>query len=273
MRTDLRQLQLTQLEILKVIDAFCKDHEIKYSLYAGTLLGAVRHQGFIPWDDDLDICMTRHEYNRFIKQWLQEGPEGYIIQNKEIDHNFQQSFTKIRKDHTTFLQYKSECGRYHTGIFVDVFPIDRLPDGAIRRRIFCLDCLLYQLYTREYVPPLSNGFVKLATAILLKLTAILGREKCRKWHFKRIVRYNRNKNYSMVAIEVVKTLKQVLPSDLMRSYVELPFEDMTCMCVKKWDSYLRIKFGDYWKLPPKEERGWRHHPLVLDFYKNLDEIE
>ena len=272
MTNNLRQLQLTQLEILKVIDAFCRDHKIRYSLYAGTLLGAVRHQGFIPWDDDLDICMTRHEYNRFIKLWLKEGPAGYLVQNKELDPNFQQSFTKIRKDHTTFLQYESERGRYHTGIFVDVFPIDRIPSGMIRKNIFYLDCMLYQLYTREFVPPLSDGFIKLVTSFLLKISVILGRERCRQWHYKRIVRYNRNNNNSMVAIEIIKTLKQILPSDLMRSFIELPFEDMTCMCVKKWDSYLRVKFGDYWQLPPEEEREWRHHPIILDFYRNLDEL-
>ena len=67
MEQQLRRLQLTQLEILKVIDKICREHDIPYSLYAGTLLGAVRHQGFIPWDDDLDICMSRANYNRFLK--------------------------------------------------------------------------------------------------------------------------------------------------------------------------------------------------------------
>lgn len=110
MNEELRQLQLTQLEILKVIDTFCRKHRIHYSLYAGSLLGAVRHQGFIPWDDDLNIFLTRHEYNRFIKLWLKDQPEGYLIQNKELDPKFSQSFTKIRKNHTAFLQDESERG-------------------------------------------------------------------------------------------------------------------------------------------------------------------
>ena len=100
----LRRLQLTELEILKVVDKVCRDNKIDYSLYAGTLLGAVRHKGFIPWDDDLDICLTRENYNRFIKIWNANPPKGYILQNKENTPDFSQTFTKIRKDNTAFFQ-------------------------------------------------------------------------------------------------------------------------------------------------------------------------
>lgn len=272
MNEELRQLQLTQLEILKVIDTFCRKHRIHYSLYAGSLLGAVRHQGFIPWDDDLDVFLTRHEYNRFIKLWLKDQPEGYLIQNKELDPKFSQSFTKIRKDHTAFLQDESERGKYHTGIFVDVFPIDRVPEGKLQRAVFYADCLFYQLYTREYAPPLANRFIRLGSEALLKTSTKNGRARRRKWHYSRIVRYNRDKTLPMVCIEVTATLRQIFPSNLMDSYVDLPFEDMNAMCLKEWDAYLTVAFGDYMQLPPKEERGWRHHPLVLDFERNLEEM-
>jgi len=108
----LRKLQLTQLEILKVFDRFCREHDLKYSLYAGSLLGAVRHQGFIPWDDDLDVCMPRADYDRFIQCWTEKPVEGYVLQNKENSRYFVQSFTKLRKDHTTFLQNKREGERH-----------------------------------------------------------------------------------------------------------------------------------------------------------------
>ena len=138
----LRTLQLTQLEILKVFDAFCREHDLKYSLYAGSLLGAVRHQGFIPWDDDLDVCMDRGDYDRFPELWQQNPVEGYVLQNKENSKYFDQSFTKLRKDHTTFLQDEWEIGNHHTGIFLDVFPIDRIPNGKRNRAVFKARCIL-----------------------------------------------------------------------------------------------------------------------------------
>ena len=109
----LRKLQLTQLDILKVFDKFCREHDLHYSLYAGSLLGAVRHKGFIPWDDDLDVCMSRADYDRLIALWEQAQPKGYILQNKENSPNFWQSFSKIRKDHTTFLQGQREVSHWH----------------------------------------------------------------------------------------------------------------------------------------------------------------
>ena len=171
MEDTLRKLQLTQLEMLKVVDTFCKENNISYSLYAGTLLGAVRHQGFIPWDDDLDICMSRENYNRFIELWTKTCPKGYIIQNKENTPEFTQSFTIIRKENTTFLQYEWEIEKYHTGIFIDVFPIDRIPDKGLPLIMYKLHCMLYQLYTREFVPVKSRKIVQLVSGILLKINS------------------------------------------------------------------------------------------------------
>ena len=114
MESQLRQLQLTQLEILKVFDDFCRKHDLKYSLYAGSLLGAVRHKGFIPWDDDLDVCMSRIEYDRFLSLWEMQPVDGYVLQNKDNSIYFDQSFSKLRKDHTTFLEHQWQVGNHHT---------------------------------------------------------------------------------------------------------------------------------------------------------------
>ena len=103
-KTQQQKLWDVQLDILNLIDQVCSKNDLQYSLYAGTLLGAVRHKGFIPWDDDLDICMPREDYEKFLKIWKDEDHPGYILQNKRNTPLFTQSFTKIRKDHTTFLQ-------------------------------------------------------------------------------------------------------------------------------------------------------------------------
>lgn len=272
LNTKLRELQLTQLEILKVIDKFCKTNNIKYSLYAGSLLGAVRHKGFIPWDDDLDICMERSEYDKFIKVWLEKGPKGYILQNKETEPSFTQSFTKIRKDHTTFLQNEDKKGKYHTGIFVDIFPIDRMPNEGVAKRIFDIRCMLYQLYTREFVPPKSGKITKLVTSVLLKCTSSKIRKKIRIRLLKKITKNNNNKNLNTSSISTRESINIRFPKDMLDSYTFIKFEDGEFMCFKDWDEHLKCAFGDYMKLPPKEEQTWKHHPLIIDFERNFEEI-
>ena len=268
----LRKLQLTQLEILEVIDKICTENNIQYSLYAGSLLGAVRHQGFIPWDDDLDICMERNEYDRFIRTWLKYKPPGYIIQNKDLEPGFTQSFTKIRKDHTTFLQEEEKPGLYHQGIFVDVFPIDRQPDGIFSNLIFKIRCMFYQLYTREFIPSKSNILVKTGSFVVLKFTPLKYRNYIRKKLLHKICMLDSNRKCTPVFIETIQAMQVKYPADLLDAYITLPFEKKHFMCFKEWEIFLKRKYGNYMKLPPEEERVWKHSPVVLDFEHNYEEI-
>lgn len=272
MEEKLRPLQLTMLEILKVFDGFCREHDLKYSLYAGSLLGVVRHKGFIPWDDDLDVCMERSEYDRFIALWQQDPPAGYILQNKEIAPAFYQSFTKIRKDHTTFLQEEREAGKYHVGVFLDVFPLDRLPNGKLNRAVYRWHVMMYQLLTKEFAPPKAGTLVRLGTGVMLACIPKSRREKARRNALKKITRYNHRRDLEVAAIETMGALRKPFAADMLDSYVDLPFEDGQFMCFAGWHDHLRRKFGDYMQLPSVEERAWRHHPIILDFEHNYEEL-
>lgn len=268
----LRKLQLTQLEILNEIDRICCKNGIRYSLYAGTLLGAVRHKGFIPWDDDLDICMERSEYERFLILWDKDHLPGYYLQNKDNTPAFPQSFTKIRKEHTVFLQNESEFGAYRSGIFVDVFPIDRMPDGIIRRGLFVWNCLCYQLFCREFVPPKESLFVKSIAGAILLFTGKRSREAKRK-QLLNMITADRNRSHDTVAIETANTIRTPLPAGLLDEYIFLPFEDKEYMCFAQWHEYLTRKFGDYMTFPPEAERIWKHHPILLDFEHDYEELQ
>ena len=258
--------------MLKIYDRFCREHDLHYSLYAGTLLGAIRHQAFIPWDDDLDVCMPRADYDRFIVLWEQEPQGGYLLQNKENTPPFPQSFTKIRKDHSVFVQSEKEKGLYHTGIFIDIFPIDRIPNGRASRALFTWHCMLYQLLTREFAPRQSHALISLCTKAILLCHPKRSREKARQNLLKKITRYNKQHELETVAIETTVTMRRPLPANLLDQYVELPFEDGRFMCFAEWDEYLRRKFGEYMQLPPEEDRVWKHHPIVIDFEHNYDEL-
>lgn len=269
----LRPLQLMQLEILKIVDKICRENDIKYSLYAGTLLGAVRHQGFIPWDDDLDICMERAEYDRFIKLWDELKLQGYILQNKENTPQFTRGFTKIRKDHTTFLQDDCERGMYHTGVFIDIFPLDRMPNSKVKQYIFKIQCMMYQLLTREFVPPKSSGMVRMISKFLLWCVPKKSRRKVRSILLKYITKYNDRRDLKPVLIETAESIHLAYLEDMLDSYMMIKFENDEFMCMKKWDEYLKCEYGNYTHLPPEEERAWKHHPIILDFEYNYEQLK
>ena len=268
----LRKLQLAELSILKTIDNFCAEHGIRYSLYLGTMLGAARHGGFIPWDDDLDICMLREEYEKFLELWKEFGPPGYILQNKENTPNFAPAFSKIRKDHTTFLSQEDVGKGYHVGIYVDIFPIDRLPNGAFPRLLFTYRSLKYLLFSREFIPPEGSLLEKAVASILLRLYPPQKRQNARDRLRQKITKNKGNHALEAVCIETVELMGKHMPGAMFDSYVRIPFEDGHFMCVKDWDLCLKIRYGDYKKLPPEEQRQWKHHPVCIDFEKNYDEI-
>lgn len=125
--TTLRQAQLVLLRILQIIDYICRKHDIKYWLCSGTLLGAVRHKGFIPWDDDLDISMPREDYERFIKIAIQEFPDDILLQTRETDPNYQYLPLpcKVRDKNSFTLSPGFDDNDSEKGLFVDIFPVDR----------------------------------------------------------------------------------------------------------------------------------------------------
>ena len=269
----LRQLQLTQLEILKVFDGFCREYGLRYSLYAGSLLGAVRHQGFIPWDDDLDVCMPRADYDRFIELWSENPVDGYVLQNKENSRYFDQSFTKLRKDHTTFLQNEREIGNHHTGIFLDIFPVDRIPNGKWNRAVFKARCMIYQLMTREFVPPKGDAMTRFGAGVILACVPKVLRPKLRSRMLRQITKFNERPELEMVFIETMNSLRKTYAPDMADQYVQLFFEGEEFWCFADWHDNLTRKFGDYMQLPPEEDRIWKHHPIIIDFEHNYEELK
>jgi lipopolysaccharide cholinephosphotransferase len=130
---DLERLQRHQLQVALHVRNLCERHGIRYFLVAGTLLGAVRHQGFIPWDDDLDIGMLREDYDRFIELAQNELPEDYFVQTYMSDPFMPLPYAKIRVNGTVLREVASRDCQWHSGIFIDIFPFDGVPANQMVR--------------------------------------------------------------------------------------------------------------------------------------------
>lgn len=133
----LRQLQLAELEILKEFVRICEEHGLRYYLVGGTLLGAVRHKGFIPWDDDIDVAMPREDYDRFAKIAPQELGSQYFYQCPDTDPYYFLTYAKVRKNGTAVYEERFKKAKFHKGIFIDIFPLDFCPrPGLICHLLF-----------------------------------------------------------------------------------------------------------------------------------------
>lgn len=270
----LPRVKETELEILSKVDEFCREHDIKYSLAYGTLLGAVRHKGFIPWDDDIDIMMLREDYNKFIKLWNKNPIDGYILQNKDNSPDFSQTFTKIRKDHTTFINQAEADGgyKYHKGFFIDIFPLDRKATGKFNEIVQNINAIKYLLLCREYLPKDNGLALKLASELFLLFNPKFVRNNRRQKYLNRITKYNSQKNNRLLTVSAISDLRISFIPELMENSVDLYFEGKKFMCTWKYLEFLESQYGDYMQLPPEAERVWYHHPVIVDVEHNFEEI-
>ncbi len=263
---DLRKLQLIELDMLKDVAKFCDENEINYFLDSGTLLGAVRHKGFIPWDDDIDICMDIKNYKRFLKLAPKGLNEKYFVQNYKTDHKSSIRWTKVRINGTTSMEADMTNYDIHYGICMDIFAICGVSDFKLRRRIqnrasvwestllekhvlAAKKCKLSKKLRLIYaaVPEIIRLFIiKLAEAL-----AQIDPYKCQNC-------YN-NFFMSSDAKEV-----QLYPSSLYREREKYLFEDTWFWGVKDAEKYLQITYGDWRKLPPENQREG-HGDIIVDF--------
>lgn len=267
-----QQIWATEQGILDVIHQVCTEYGLRYSLAYGTLIGAVRHKGFIPWDDDIDLMMPREDYEKLLAIWNQSAPKDYILQNTRTDPDFTQNFTKIRKDHTTFLQDEAERTKhYHKGIFVDIFPGDRVPSGKIERKIQYIACAINLLYSRGHTSG-SGGLVGITEKLLLNNASKekhITRRECAE---KKIRCWNGNATLQYVFPSTIECSRKFYPATLFEKMKTIEFNGKQYMCVADPDTILRIEYGDYMQLPPEEERVWTHRPVLIDFEHNYEEL-
>lgn len=257
----LEDLHVTLYSILSDIDITCQKHEIQYSLAFGSVLGAVRHNGIIPWDDDLDVLMMRDQYELFLEIADKEFNNDKYTFQRELSDNWRMPFSKIRLNGTTFIETDFEAPSVNQGVFIDIFPIDNLSDNHTIRNIqFAFSRLLLRKCMIMRGAPASNNLFSLNT--ISKILPVSFLSKMSK---------SNNSSSQKVHCYYLGNLsrdKTDYPRRCFDSFVAHEFGPLNNPIPAGWDEYLQILYGDYMTPPPEEKRFTSVHAKVFDLNKS-----
>lgn len=251
------------VDILAEFDKICRENNLKYSIFYGTLIGAVRHKGFIPWDDDVDVIMPREDYEKLLK--LEYEDENYEIKNYRYTKDYFYPFAKmIDKNTVLFENYRAEK---NMGVYVDIFPADYVekPDEefskdikkALKNREFMNH--LGGSTDKKYAKNALNYIVKKAAHFVMDPFRLKIIEKCDKQFIKK------SGSYCINFVNNAEGECQLFKSEYWESLIPVKFENITVMAFADYDKILTKKYGDYMQMPPKEKQI-THHTFVA-YYK------
>lgn len=262
-----RKMQLTELEMLVEFDRVCRKYNINYVLFGGSLLGAVRHKGYIPWDDDADIGMLRDDYDKFKKHMGEMDPAICYFQDHDTDPYYRWGYGKLRRTNSTYVRVGQEHLKCKTGIFVDVFPMDDIPLSVVGQILqdwhcFCLRKILWS----EVAKYNTNGFWKIWFSILSKIPVSVPFSGF-QWYINRSRKDTPNR-VRCLAFPPTGTLykknpiseRYGMPKRWFTDRIEYEFEGKYFFGTRDYDSILKYIYGDYMKLPDENDRG-QHSPF------------
>ena len=254
----LRKIQMVELELLEEADRICRKNHIHYNIIAGTLLGAVRHGGFIPWDDDADIAMLRSEYDRFVEACARDLDHSrFYFQDHRTTPGYRWGYGKLRRKDTLFLREHQEHMPYEQGIFLDVFPLDAVHNNYLLR---CVDqfrcfCLRKALYARVGKTADRNRFKRGIYRMLDRIP-----EDALKRRLDRMILHApEHSDYVRILMFPTPNRTYAYRRKWYEASRDTMFEGRVFPGIAEYDEYLRFKYGDYRVLPPEEER--KVHPV------------
>lgn len=271
---DLKKLQSIELEIFKEFVRLCDKHNLTYSLAMGTAIGTVRHKGFIPWDDDIDIMMPRKDYEYFWRVAAREMNPEYFFQNYYTDKNCGLIYGKIRKNNTILSEQYSSHVDMHQGVWIDIFPYDCTSDDVKEReKINKFIDLLKNIYIIKcgfFLPQDKNNFVnKIGYVIIKCICLFINQEYLIKKLDKYINKFNGDKTKN-VCVRGSLPKNRIIPLTILNEVVSTEFEGVQAKIVKEYDIYLRRIYGDYMQLPPIEKRQFGSCHFIKEFKENIE---
>jgi len=269
MYQELKSVQNAELYILKEIKRICDKHDIKYFLTGGTMLGAVRHKGFIPWDDDIDIAMVKEEYDRFLSVAPVELGDEFFLDNEYSDDDYGLVFSKVRLLGTKFIELKGNRNAVHNELFVDVFPYFSVSDDVAKRAkvgkqlTFLTQLLLIKSGYRVWR---GDGIGKAIKFIPVRVLSVLYSKNLLRKKINDLVNMYSDRTEYICPNNGSKLgyIYWILPRTIFDEYTSIQFEDDYFLVPRKYEECLKTFYGSsFMELPPEEKR-FTHRPIELD---------
>lgn len=273
--TQLEKLKKIELNMFKEVINICEEHKLMYYVLGGTALGTVRHGGFIPWDDDIDVGMPRKDYECFLKIAQKKLPSYYFLQSPGTEKEHMLGFSKIRDSRTTFVE-TSVCNRnINHGVYIDIFPLDYYPEKKISQRVLEYRSTPYTIWISQFFYGHNfhnRGRIK---KILFAILDYCMKIRCKNVHvalLKRDNLYKNTKDSSMIANYYgAWGKKEITPISWFDEGVMLEFEGLKVRVPKEYDKYLSQMYGNYMQFPPIEKRVSHHFTEIIDLDRSYSD--
>ena len=271
-REELRALQLKSLEILRDFDCFCRRYKLRYFLCGGCCIGTVRHGGFIPWDDDIDLFMPRPDYERLKKIWERnvdrdgEGRARYVLCRSDRDHFLRSMLTAIVDERTTFIKERQADLDICHGVRLEILPLDGCPKGRLKRRIQILWALTYQVFNLQEAPTSKGKLLEWTGRVMLALLPTQRLRYC-MWRLaeEQMSRYPFDQCSHITELcSRYQYMVNEYPKEVFEKAVFKEFEGERFPIPAGYHRYLTMAFGDYMTLPPENEQVAKHEAVVVD---------
>ena len=260
---DSQRIKEIELEIFKFFLDIANKLDIKYYIIGGTLLGAVRHKGFIPWDDDIDVGLPRKDYEKFIAEAQKYLPEYYFLQTYETDPEYPLNFAKIRDSRTTYLETALNNKKINHGVFFDVFPLDFYPENEKDQDKFDKKVSIYAKRIRDSLNVEHSTSIKSKVfSVIARLLAKDTQTACRK---KDKIYTSLSSSNLMGNMSSAYKRGETAPLDWCGEGVELEFDGLKVNAPVEYHKFLTQIYGDYMQFPPPEKRKSHHFTDVIDF--------
>ena len=262
-------LQDKMLDILKHFISVCEKYGLKYYLAGGTCIGALRHHGFIPWDDDLDVFMPRPDYEKLWSIMKDNNDGKYVFCRTTDDKNYHHRVIQLVDLNTTFIHERCKDEDIEHGVYIDIIPLDACPDNFISCAVQKVNAIIFSIYNIQCMPEYSGGkltgIMRIITSLMLNAIKKNGtRNKIWNNAERRMTKYDWFKSKKCICITAsLHELLTPFPIEWLGTRT-VKFEDVTVNIPLKAEDYCRVMYGDYMKLPAVEKRRVVHKTVLID---------